>query len=96
VFQNDGEVIGDFRKAWHNACVAAGLGRFEKIGEGKKAKKIYHGLLVHDFRRSVVRNMVQSGIPEKVAMTLSGHKTRVIFDRYHIVSEDTWLMPASG
>ncbi len=88
VFHSEGEPIGDFRKAWHNACVAAGLGRFEEIGEGKDAKKIYHGLLIHDFRRSAVRNMVQSGIPEKVAMTLSGHKTRAIFDRYHIVSED--------
>jgi len=88
VFHVDGQPTGDFRKAWHNACVAAGLGTFEKIGEEKDAKKVYFGLLIHDLRRSAVRNMVRAGIPEKVAMGLSGHKTRAIFDRYHIVSED--------
>jgi integrase len=88
VFHHKGQPIGDFRKSWWNACVAAGLGYFEKIGEGRTAKKVYHGLVIHDFRRSAVRNFVAAGIPEKVAMGLSGHKTRSVFDRYHIVSED--------
>jgi integrase len=72
LFRHNGEPIGDFRKAFDAACAAAGL----------------QGIVPHDLRRSAVRNFIRAGVKESVAMRLSGHRTRSVFDRYNIVSED--------
>jgi integrase len=77
----------NLRKEWQRACAVCRLGRIIAI-EGKPYDPHFEGLNVHDLRRSAIRNLVNAGVPELVAMKISGHKTRSVFDRYHIVSTD--------
>jgi integrase len=96
--RDDGCRVKDFRQAWWNACIRAGLGRFEcrdcdsNVSEGRrcstcqsKKKAKYIGLKFHDLRRTGIRNMSRKGIPEKVGMLISGHRTDSVYRRYNIV-----------
>jgi integrase len=75
---NKGKPIHEFKRSWATACRKAGI----------------PGRLFHDFRRTAVRNLIRAGIPERVAMQMTGHKTRSVFERYNIVSEGDLLMAA--
>jgi integrase len=53
---------------WRAACEAIGLS----------------ALRPYDLRRSAIRNLIHSGVPELTAMKISSHKTRETFRRYAI------------
>jgi integrase len=98
IFHRNGRPVGEFKKAWQTAAVKAGLGKMicrvcgregieKKCPDCKKPCK-YAGSIFHDFRRSAARNLTQAGVPQAVAMRITGHKTPSMFQRYNIVVAD--------
>lgn len=80
VFHRGGVTIRQFRRSWISACRKAGC----------------LGRIPHDFRRTAVRNLVRARVPERVAMTMTGHKTRSVFERYNVVSEGDLVLAAQA
>ena len=75
VFHRDGIPIRRWRTAWRTACQAAGVPT----------------RFLHDCRRTAARNLIRASVPERIAMLLTGHKSRAIFDRYNIIHEQELL-----
>jgi integrase len=71
VFHRDGQRIKHYNRAWRTAREKAGLP--DKI--------------MHDARRTAVRNMDRAGVPRQVAKQITGHKTDAVYNRYRIVNE---------
>ena len=93
---NTGPIV-NFRPAWSTACRKAGLGygyRLSKQYVEQWQDKLPKGPVLNDFRRTAARNMVRAGVPERVAMMVTGHKTRSVFDRYNIVSDSDLKLAA--
>jgi hypothetical protein len=85
-----GPVFSDtnLRTEWEKACAACGLGVREKVEGPAYTWHKYTGLIVHDLRRSAVRNLRLAGVSESETMKITGHKTATVFRRYNIVSPD--------
>ena len=75
VFHRDGIPVRRWRTTWRTACQAAGVPT----------------RFLHDCRRTAARNLIRANVPERVAMLLTGHKSRAIFDRYNIINEQELL-----
>ena len=71
VFKHDRVTVRQWKVTWRDACQKAGV----------------PGRFFHDCRRTAARNLIRAGVPERVAMLLTGHKTRSVFDRYNVVNE---------
>jgi integrase len=85
--KKNGAKIGSFRKWWWRACREAGIpDRIVVKADGSQER--HPGRIIHDLRRTAVRNSVRAGIARSVAMRLSGHRTESVFERYNIPDRD--------
>ena len=88
VCHRDGKRLTTIKTTWQTSCVKSGLGQFRNPNGKYVGNRQYIGALIHDFRRTGVTNMENAGIPRKVAMAVSGHKTDSVYRRYHIVKKE--------
>ena len=83
-FNEEGERIGSFRKAWASAS------KRSRVAIGKEDQK----LLFHDLRRSAARNMRRAAIDRSVIKRIGGWKTEAMFLRYNIIDERDFVEAA--
>jgi integrase len=86
LFHRDGKPIKTFRRSWATACLAVGLGKEVRDIHGKLIKK-KTDRIPHDFRRTAIRNLERAGVSRSDAMTMVGHKTVAVYQRYAICDE---------
>jgi integrase len=70
------------RTGWCSTCHSLGLGVYDE--ESRK----YSGLTIHDLRRSAARNLIRAGVDRGTAMSITGHLTEHVFERYNIKTTD--------
>jgi integrase len=77
LFHVDGKPVGPMLSELRRTCALLGI----PYGRGK-------GVVFHDTRHSAVTNLVDSGVPEPVAMTITGHIDPSVFKRYNVRRND--------
>jgi integrase len=79
VFLYRGKPIKDIRTTLARACRKIGM----EYGRQDKA-----GFVFHDLRHTFNTLMRKAGIDESVIMSITGHSTREMFDRYNTIDEE--------
>jgi integrase len=59
--------------------------------EARQKASVSSGRFFHDFRRTAARNMIRGGVPQSVAMRVTGHRSDSMFRRYDIASVEDKL-----
>jgi integrase len=73
VFHRGGRQLGDIRKSWYKAAIAAGLQKNDApVGERFR---------FHDLRDCAVTNLIDAGINDRNVGMITGHKTTAMMTR---------------